>query len=131
MQRKIILGLLLALASIPLLGATAQSKWTSTQVESALKVCVSAVLQTNSTVNSKQANFYCKCILYGAATKWAYSDFVAKEEEYAKQMLEEGAIAKCTQEALQIKASPSEVNRNQQIKQVLESAGQDLLNQRK
>jgi hypothetical protein len=131
MQRKIILGLLLALASIPLVGATAQSKWTSSQVESALKVCVNAALQANPKVASQQADYYCKCTLYGAATKWAYSDFVTKEEEYAKQMLEEGAIAKCTQEALQIKASPSELNQNQRIQQVLESGGQDLLNHRK
>jgi MarR-like DNA-binding transcriptional regulator SgrR of sgrS sRNA len=130
MQKKLVLSLLF-LASLPLLGATLQSKWTAAQVDSALKVCTSAALQTNPKVTSKQADYYCKCTLYGAATKWAYSDFVTKEEEYTKQMLEEGAIAKCTQEALQIKASPSELNQNQQIKQVLESGGQDLLNHRK
>jgi hypothetical protein len=130
MQKKLLLGLLF-LASLPLLGGTDQPKWTSAQIDSALKICTSAALQANPKATSKQAEYYCKCTLYGAATKWAYSDFVTNEEEYTKQLAREGAIAKCTQEALQIKASPSELNQNQQIKQVLESGGQDLLNHRK
>lgn len=130
MQKKLVLGLLF-LASLPLLGATDRPKWTSAQIDSALKVCTRTALQANPKGNSRQADYYCKCTLYGAAIKWAYSDFVTKEEEYTKQMVEEGAIAKCTQEALQIQASPSELKQNQQIKQVLESGGQDLLNHRK
>ncbi len=130
MQKKLALGLLF-LASTTLLGATTQTKWTSSQIASAQKVCVSAALQANPKATSKQANYYCKCALDDAATKWVYSDFVTNEEEYTQQLGREGMIAKCTQEALQIKVSPGELNQNQQIKQVLESAGQDLLNPRK
>jgi hypothetical protein len=130
MQKKLVLGLLF-LASLPLIGATDHPKWNSAQIDSALKVCINAAVQANPKATNKQAEYYCKCTLYGAATKWTYTDFVTNEEEYTKQLVREGAIAKCTQEALQIKPSPSDLNQNQQIKQVLESGGQDLLNHRK
>jgi hypothetical protein len=130
MQKKLALGLLFA-APITLLGATGQIKWTSTEFASTHKVCVSSALKANPKAAPNQANYYCKCTLVKAATKWTYSEFSSNEEKYAKELASEGAIAKCAQEALQLNPIPSELNQNRQIQQVLESGGQDLLNHRK
>jgi hypothetical protein len=103
-MKKLLILIPLFLSSAALMGAAVKVKWNPSQLTATQKVCVSSALRANPKATNKQADYYCKCTLEKAASKWAYSDFATNEKKYTQELSTNGTIAKCAKEALQIKS---------------------------